>query len=94
MLLLLNIEKNNPDFFGNIYMSYIDTITISKFVRWFYVVFFNHKNLRVHNVSNHRNGYQNQFINDFARKNLAKMKKSRSSVPTWSQSLFLIKIYN
>ena len=36
------------------------------------------KNLRFYNVSIHRNFYQNQFINECARKKKAKITESRS----------------
>ena len=36
------------------------------------------KNLPLHNVSNHRNFYQNQFINEYAKKKKAKISESQS----------------
>ena len=37
-----------------------------------------HKNLRRHNVSIHRNFYQNRFLNEFARKKKGKILESQS----------------
>ena len=34
--------------------------------------------LRLHNVSTHRNFHQNRFINEFARKNLAKNREEQA----------------
>ena len=48
------------------------------------------KNLRLHNVSPHRNFYQNQFIIEYAKKKKAKISKSRSFRVKESQS-FLVR---
>ena len=48
------------------------------------------KNLRLHNVSIHRNFYQNRSINEFARKKKAKIPESRSPVIPESRS-FLVR---
>ena len=37
-----------------------------------------HENIHRHNVSIHRNCYQNQLINEYARKKIAKISESRS----------------
>ena len=38
------------------------------------------KNLRLHNVSIHRNFYQNRFINEYARKKKAKISEFFSEI--------------
>ena len=48
------------------------------------------KNLRLHNVSIHRNFDQNRFLNEYARKKKAKISESRSPGVTESWS-FLVR---
>ena len=53
-----------------------------KYLLWpsmtFEVILYFMKILRLHNVSIHRNFYQNRFINKYARKKKAKISESRS----------------
>jgi hypothetical protein len=42
------------------------------------VIFYLMKNLRLHNISIHRNCYQDRFINEYARKKQAKISESQS----------------
>ena len=44
----------------------------------FEVILYFIKTLRLHNVSIHRNFYQNRFVNEYARKKKAKISESRS----------------
>ena len=47
------------------------------------------KNLRLHNVSIHRNFYQNRFINECARKKKAKIPESRSFLVRYRRTYVL-----
>ena len=47
------------------------------------------KNLRLHNVSIHRNFYQNKFINEYARKKKAKFSESRSFLVRYRRTYVL-----
>ena len=52
----------------------------------FEVIIYFMKNLRLHNVSIHRNFYQNRFINEYDRKKKAKISESQSLEVTESRS--------
>ena len=56
----------------------------------FEVIIYFMKNLRLYNVSIHRNFYQNRFINEYARKKKAKISESWSFGVTESRS-FLVR---